>query len=289
VLLSKQEGGFGINDLHRQNKCLLLSFMHRLHCSDSLPWKEWVFTHSGPDLGDYSSTPSFLERIVAECLPLYRAITRSAVVDGRSTSFWMDKWLHGGALATRFPALLSHCTRPHALVAFVVEAGLHLQPRLSATAADELSMVRGIIDDISLSEGEDRRVIDSPSSPPFSTREAYRALSSGRPVDVSGSTTWALRLPSKLKIFAYLADIDRLSTRANLFYKNCAPSAVCVACPAIETGRHIFFDYPPAAALWRCLKVAIPAGEFSLWDLPSPMQTTIDAWRSVVAVLLCVG
>jgi hypothetical protein len=110
VLLSKQEGGFGIKDLHRQNKCLLLSFVHRLHCSDSLPWKEWVFTHSGPDLGDYSSTPSFLERIVAECLPLYRAITRSAVVDRRSTSFWMDKWLPGGALATHFPPLLSHYT-----------------------------------------------------------------------------------------------------------------------------------------------------------------------------------
>jgi hypothetical protein len=37
VLLSKQEGGFGTKDLHRQNRCLLLSFVHRLHCSDSLP------------------------------------------------------------------------------------------------------------------------------------------------------------------------------------------------------------------------------------------------------------
>jgi hypothetical protein len=171
----------------------------------------------------------------------------------------------------------------------IVEAGLHLQPRLSVEAEDDLSTIRCIIDDISLMEGDDIHIIDSPSSPPFSTREAYMMLSSGRPVDVSASTTWALRLPSKPKIFAYLADIDWLSTRANLFYKNCAPSTVCVACPAIEMGRHIFFDCPLAAALWRRLKVAIPAGEFSLWDLPSPMQTTIDAWRSVVAVLLCVG
>jgi hypothetical protein len=35
--------------------------------------------------------------------------------------------------------------------------------------------------------------------------------------------SWGLRLPSKLKIFAYLADIDRLSTRTNLFSKSCAP------------------------------------------------------------------
>jgi hypothetical protein len=151
---------------------------------------------------------------------------------------------------------------------------------------DELVTVRSIIDDIALSQGEDQRVIDSPSGPPFSTREAYRALSSGRPVDVSASTTWALRLPSKLKIFAYLADIDRLSTRANLFYKNCAPSAVCAACPAIETGRHIFFDCPPAAAFWRCLRVNVPTDEFSIWDLPPPIRTAIDAWRSAVAALL---
>jgi hypothetical protein len=61
-------------------------------------------------------------------------------------------------------------------VASVVEGGLHLQPRLSTEAADELSTVHCIIDDISLVEGEDCRVIDSPSSPPSSTREAYTML-----------------------------------------------------------------------------------------------------------------
>jgi hypothetical protein len=173
-------------------------------------------------------------------------------------------------------------------VASVVKAGLHLEPRLSVAAEDKLSTVRCIINDISLMEGDDIRVIDSPSSPPFSTREAYKMLSSGRPVDVSVSMTWALRLPSKPKIFAYLADIDRL-TLGRIYSTRTALHRRCVL-PALPLRRgDISFDCPPAAALWRCLKVAIPAGEFSLWNLPSPMQTTIDAWRSVVAVLLCVG
>jgi hypothetical protein len=38
------------------------------------------------------------------------------------------------------------------------------------------------------------------------------------------------RLPIKLKIFVYLADIDRLSSRANLFFKNCAQTDQCAAC-----------------------------------------------------------
>jgi hypothetical protein len=69
-LLSKQEGGFSIRDLHRQNRCLLLNFVHKLHQPESLPWKDWFRLHSPSDLGDTSSTPSFLEKIVAECLPL---------------------------------------------------------------------------------------------------------------------------------------------------------------------------------------------------------------------------
>jgi hypothetical protein len=111
-------------------------------------------------------------------------------------------------------------------------------------------------------------------------------LSPDCPADASACTTWALWLPSKLMIFAYLVDIDRLSTRANLFYKNCAPSAVCVACPDIETGRHIFFDCPPAVALWSRLGIAVPMGQFSLWDLLAPVQVPTSAWRSAVVVLL---
>ncbi|KAK1609392.1 hypothetical protein QYE76_033065 [Lolium multiflorum] len=183
VLLSKQEGGFSVKDLHWKNR-----------------------QHSAQDLGDATSSPSFLDKIVHECLPLYRSITRATVVSGSSTAFWLDKWLPGKPLAERYPALFSHGTRPNASVAV------------------------------------DLRFIDSPSTPPFSTREAYRMLSPSHATDVSACTSWGLRLPSKVRIFSYLADIGRLSMRANLFYKGCAQSAVCAACPMQETGRHLFFD-----------------------------------------------
>jgi hypothetical protein len=108
-LLSKQEGGFGIKDLHRQNRCLLLNFIHKLHQPDSLPWKDWYRRHSPQDFGDASASPSFLDKIVADCLPLYRSITRVALADGSSTALWKDRWLPGPCLADRFPALFSHC------------------------------------------------------------------------------------------------------------------------------------------------------------------------------------
>jgi hypothetical protein len=50
----------------------------------------WFFSLSGRDLVEFSKSTSFLEKIVDECLPIYRAITRVEVVDGCSMSFWLD-------------------------------------------------------------------------------------------------------------------------------------------------------------------------------------------------------
>jgi hypothetical protein len=120
---------------------------------------------------------------------------------------------------------------------------------MSSAAARELAIVNQVIDATSLRDGHDIRSLDTSSAPPFSSRAAYRLLSPALPVDASACIAWGSRLPAKLKIFAYLADIDRLSTRANLFFKNCAPSVNCAACPTEETGRHIFFDCALASSV----------------------------------------
>jgi hypothetical protein len=237
-------------------------------------------------LGELSATPSFLEKIVRECLPLYPTITRVAIQDGRSTSFWLDKWLPGSPLAERFPAIFAHCTRRHATVATVATRGLDLQPRLSAAARAELSLIRQIVDDIRLTTVPDDRAIDSTSAPRFSSREAYRMLSPQRPRDESACTAWGLRLPSKLKIFSYLLDIDRLSTRANLFYKHCAPSTICASCPVAETRRHLFFDCSLAATVWARLEAPILDGLFSIWDIRSPLRISVSVWHTGVATTL---
>jgi hypothetical protein len=160
VLLSKQEGGFGVKDLHRQNRCLLLNFVHKLHQTHSVPWKDWFRQHSAQDLGDVTSSPSFLDKIVQKCLPLYRRITRATIVSGSSTTFWLDKWLPGTPLAERYATLFSHVTRPNASVAAVASTGLYLQPRLTAAAACQLQEVLRIVRSTTLSDGQDLRFID---------------------------------------------------------------------------------------------------------------------------------
>jgi hypothetical protein len=216
-------------------------------------------------------------------------MTRCTIVSGASTSFWLDKWLPGECLAVRFPALFSHVTRPHATVEVVLGSGFDLQPRLSQAAAVDLAAVRDIVASVSLRPGCDARAIDAPSAPAFSSREAYRALTPSGPRVESACLAWDCRLPTKLKIFAYLANIDRLSSRANLRFKNCSPTDVCAACPGVETGRHIFFDCAVAAGVWARLGVSAPAGDFSFWTLQAPGGLSLPAWRcGIVTLLWCI-
>jgi hypothetical protein len=168
----------------------------------------------------------------------------------------------------------------------VAAGGLDLQPRLTGAAEAELLVVRGLIASIALRHGEDRRVIDSPSAPRFCSREAYRSLAPVQPLDTSACMSWALQAPSKIKIFTYLADIDRLSTQVNLFHKSCAPSDACAACPCPETGRHLFFACRLATATWSRLDVPIPAGDFSIWELQAPAPFDPAVWRVGVAAIL---
>jgi hypothetical protein len=114
-------------------------------------------------------------------------------------------------------------------------------------------------------------------------------LSPTRVQDSDARAAWALRLPSKLKIFSYLASIDRLSSRANLHYKGCAPTDTCATCAAVETCRHLLFDCSLAASVWDRIGMPIPSGPFSFWDLQRPAGISGRIWRAgVVVILWCI-
>jgi hypothetical protein len=107
--------GLGIKDIGTQNICLLLKLVHKLHFATSSAWAQWVrsracITSLKGDLhGEHLD-------VLRSILPLYQAITTVIIGNGQQTSFWMDVWLGDDALADRFPALFSHCTKKEASV-----------------------------------------------------------------------------------------------------------------------------------------------------------------------------
>ena len=146
-----------------------------------------------------------------------------------------------------------------------------MRPRLSSVATSELVLVQRIIQDTSLSELEDSRIMAWGDDRRFSSRAVYKVTAPGGILDGSAMTCWSTRLPSKLKIFCFLAGCDRLSTRANLHFKGCASSPLCVSCGANETSRHILFDCSVATDAWSgCAVTPLPScfGTLSAPSLP---------------------
>lgn len=81
VCQSKEHGGLGIRPFAVQNHSLLMKFVHKIHESDSLPWKNWFLSQHPGDLG-HQDADSFIARIVSEELPRYRAVTMVRVGNG---------------------------------------------------------------------------------------------------------------------------------------------------------------------------------------------------------------
>jgi hypothetical protein len=222
--------------------CLLLNFIHELHQIDYLPRKDWFLRHSGCDLGMILSFPSFLEQILVDCLPLYLSITWAVVASGRTTSFWFDKWLPDqpcwalpraalplhltagpdgdGCGACPCALATTICCRCVGALARSPDHWQHHSAHRTRSSLHRLSL-----------------------TPPFSSCEVYPLPSPTHLVDSDAYAAWALRLPTKMKIFSYLTSIGRLSTRVNLLFKGCAPSDVCDACMSTKIGRNLFFDW----------------------------------------------
>lgn len=286
VCADVQEGGFGIRDLRRQNMCLLLNFVHKLHQPDCPPWKRWFLSTTRRDVGDPCSAPSFLGAIILSGLPTYRSITRVDLRDGRATSFWHDRWRPGRALCFEYVALYSHSTRPNASVAAVSADGLHLQRRLSSVAASQLAAVQAIISDLGLVDAPDGRLMAWGEDVEFSSRAAFRVMSPHEVLCQSSIDIWISRLPRKIKIFACLLVRDRLSTRKNLHAKSCTPSSTCASCPNEESTSHIFAACGRAVSTWTRLGLGPFPSVDAILASPSPSADVAALWKDGLYVLL---
>lgn len=202
VCKPKQAGGLGIKDLHIQNTCLLVKLIHRLHSSALSSWAAWVrsnvklATMEGEIRGCHWDTLRAL-------LPIYQAISSSQVGDGCSTDFWHDAWSGPDDLSTAFPALYSHCIRQKVCVREVVLQGLHLVPRLTPQAQEELEAVLTIVNNTSLADRPDTRhcfLADHTGN--FQTSTLYNLLkgSLGHG-DVSTTFIWGNKAPPRAQFF----------------------------------------------------------------------------------------
>ena len=157
--------------------------------------------------------------------------------------------------------------------------------RLSRVADEERRLLLDMTSGVILSSVEDRRNMAWGSDQTFSSRAAYGLMSDNGHLDASAISVWRLRLPTKIKIFTYLADIDMLSTRGNLFMKHRAPSGSCERCGLLETNRHVFFACSVPSAVWTMLGSPVQDVS-SIWDIAAPSPEVEACWGTGAAVVM---
>jgi hypothetical protein len=161
---------------------------------------------------------------VKEEFPRYRSLTTVQIGDGESASFWHDHWLLDTTLAETFPALFSHCVQDTSTVRAVLTAGLpeFLRPRLTRAANEKFQMLSDYLTHIALQGGPDARLLATSKREPFTSSGAYQALQGSAPAsDVT--RVWAIKLPTKIKFFAWLLYHGRLNTCAHLYHGHIKP------------------------------------------------------------------
>lgn len=158
----KEQGGIGLKDLSLQNKSLQLKNLHRLHHPANSSWANWARARiSAVNLQGEVEGAHW--RALQDLLPLYRALTCSAVADGASTSFWFDRWLPEGRLCEMFPLLFSHPVHTELSVQQMLTDGLdmHLVLCLTRRAGEELHLLTAILNRVQLRDGQDQRLSDA--------------------------------------------------------------------------------------------------------------------------------
>jgi hypothetical protein len=139
-----------------------------------------------------------------------------------------------------------------------------LQTRLTHHALAELSELLSDLRHVSLDASPDRRCLNLPGSPSFTSRGAYLALHAQDPILPYPTLIWDSRLPRKLKFFGWLLHFDRTNSRANLFRRNIKTldESLCPAsCKTLETNDHIFTSCPQARRIWDSLRINVAAGD----------------------------
>lgn len=285
----RTEGSLGVKNLATVNSYLLLKLLHRLHHPGDSSWAAWA--RQRVDLASMTGLDGTHWDSISSILPAYRCITNVSIGDGRSTSFWEDKWITDLPLSAKFPTLHSHSTNNSVTVCAVIQQGLRsfLVPRLTSAAATECRQLEDMIFSVSLTADEDTRSSMFERKMGFlNSSLLYRTSTSSGQKTPGYRFVWRSHAPPKVKFFGWLLLHNRLQCRVNLHRKGIVEEDICPICQgAPETEEHMFRDCPFAVDFWTKLGVeaASTPDSAQIWEFNKPATLPYQLFPTLV--LLC--
>ncbi|XP_042983363.1 uncharacterized protein LOC122312776 [Carya illinoinensis] len=280
LCVSKFQGGMGFRDLHLFNLALLAKQGWRLLRNvDSLFYKVYkakYFPNSCLFEAKAGANSSYVWKGIWEALDCLRKGCRWRVGNGQTVRIFKDPWV-------------PECPNVSALVE--VDENLKVNSLIDgSTGWWDVHMVRALfnpnlvqqISKLQVSiDAEDSLYWSHEKNGNFSVKSAYRYLqhnqylsngqsSNGRFETVFWKSLWHLKLPKKMKVFAWRACQEKLPTFLNLKKKHVLDDATCGLCnQGMEDAAHALFFCSEVRSVWGvfCSQMDNMQPDLSFWDL----------------------
>ncbi|KAJ0442970.1 putative RNA-directed DNA polymerase [Helianthus annuus] len=272
VMAPKELGGAGLGSLKDANLAMMAKWWWRFKTDPESLWRKviWSIHHSerswnmipgrmsitGPWKQVFKISKDF-EKVGINLIECFRAIPGA----GDSVSFWKERWVDGGALQNKFPALFLLERVKNVSVAErvkVMDGGVLLnfgwsrQPETSAELA-ELQALSQLLFAAAVGDGADRWRWELDTSASFSVRSLKNHLQMARFSDLGNNFDWNNWIPSKVNFLAWRISLERLPTRVALARMNVGDGQViCKICEQHpEDIDHLFVSCDLAQQVWN--------------------------------------
>ncbi|XP_042950087.1 uncharacterized protein LOC122282202 [Carya illinoinensis] len=280
LCVSKFQGGMSFRDLHLFNLALLAKQGWRLLRNvDSLLYKVYkakYFPNSCLFEAKVGANSSYVWKGIWEALDCLRKGCRWRLGNGQTVRIFKDLWL-------------PECPSVSTLVE--VDENLKVNSLIDdSTGWWNVHMVRALFNpnlvqqilklQVSI-DAEDSLYWSHEKNGSFSVRSAYRYLqhnqhlsngqsSTGRYEAMFWKSLWHLKLPKKMKVFAWRACQEKLPTFLNLKKKHVLDDATCGLCnQGMEDAAHALFFCSEVRSVWGvfCSQMDNMQPDLSFWDL----------------------
>lgn len=261
ICRSKENGGLGIKDLRKQNISLMVKWWWKLETQNGV-WQDIVrarylrnrtVAEVGPRFSDSPCWKALLK--VKEIYMVGRKIT---VESGNIARVWKDSINGLPPFQEQYPQLFDICNIPGCTVNQVGKAEVHsfFRRRLTPDLLDQWENIRKVINDLPLTDKDDRISWGLNQNGKFSTKSVYKWLEK----PLSGchyKWIWKAKIPLKIKIFLWQLSQDAVLTRQVMRKRKWPGNPTCSFCNEVETSQHLFFMCPVAKIVWRSVGVVL--------------------------------
>nr|XP_023917061.1 uncharacterized protein LOC112028598 [Quercus suber] len=297
MCVPKDRGGLGFRDLRSFNLAFLAKQGWRiLTNSNSLfsrVYKAKYFPHCNFAEATMGRSPSYAWRSLMAAQSIVQRGMRWQVRNGNKIRVWHDKWIPRPC--TYKVISKEKPNSANALVCELINKGTgewNIDKLNSWFLPDDKDTIMGIL--LSSSNANDRLVWAKNRSGKFTIKSAYAlALEEKTQNTMAGcsnesarrkiwKTIWQMRIPQKIKHFAWRAGRDILATKANLAKQRITPNGLCDLCGNYEeTVYHLLWGCDHAREVWKNSKFALPFEHSRPGQMEKFISVCWSIWKDI--------